>query len=85
MTLAPPRLAPPPALVKAVEGKLGEEVRLRRIRLKKESSGMVVQIDLGGTRAPDAELRAALGDVAQQHLGESAGVRLTYRYEVLIR
>ena len=46
---------------------------------------MVVQIDLGGTRAPDAELRAALGDVAQQHLGESAGVRLTYRYEVLIR
>ena len=23
--------------------------------------------------------------VAQQHLGESAGVRLTYRYEVLIR
>ena len=85
LTLAPPRLAPPPALVKAVEGKLDEEVRLRGIRLKKESSGMVVQIDLGGTRAPDAELRAALGDVAQQHLGESAGVRLTYRYEVLIR
>jgi hypothetical protein len=67
-----------------VEKKLGEEVRLRNIRLTKESSGMVVQIDLGGTRAPDAELRAALADVADRHLGESAGIRLTYRYEVLI-
>lgn len=85
LTLAPPRMAPPPALVKAVEEKLGEEIRLRKIRLKKEAGGMVVQIDLGGTRAPDAKLRAALGDVADQHLGESAGVRLTYRYEVLIR
>jgi uncharacterized membrane protein len=85
LALAPPRMAPPPALVKAVEEKLGDEVRLRKIRLKKESSGMVAQIDLGGTRAPDADLRAELGQVVDQHLGESAGVRLTYRYEVLIR
>jgi uncharacterized hydrophobic protein (TIGR00271 family) len=85
LALAPPRMAPPPALVKAVEEKLDEETRLRAIHLKRESSGMVVQINLGGTRAPDAKLRAELGELAQQHLGESAGVRLTYRYEVLIR
>jgi uncharacterized hydrophobic protein (TIGR00271 family) len=85
LTLAPPRLAPPPTLVTAVEKTLDEELRLRNIRLKKESSGMVVQIDLGGTRAPDAKVRAELSEIAHQHLGKSAGVRLTYRYEVLIR
>ena len=78
-------MAPPPSLVKAVEEKLGEEIRLRTIRLKRESTGTVIQIDLGGTPAPDAKLRAELGRVADQHLGESAGVRLTYRYEVLLR
>jgi hypothetical protein len=71
--------------VNAVEETLHEELRLRKIGLKKESSGMVVQIDLGGTRAPDAKMRAELGEIVDQHLGESAGVRLTYRYEVLIR
>jgi uncharacterized hydrophobic protein (TIGR00271 family) len=85
LTLAPPPATPPPALVTAVEQALDEEIRLRQIRLRKEATGTVVQIDLGGTRAPDAELRAALGRIADQHLGESAGVRLTYRYEVLIR
>jgi uncharacterized membrane protein len=85
LTLAPPPTAPPAALVKAVEETLDEEIRLRKIHLRKEPGGMVAQIDLGGTRAPDAELRAALGEVVDQHLGKSAGVRLTYRFEVLIR
>jgi len=30
-------------------------------------------------------MRAELSEIADQYLGESAGVRLTYRYEVLIR
>jgi hypothetical protein len=85
LTLAPPPTEPPAVLVRALEETLDEEVRLRKIRLRKEPGGTVVQIDLGGTRAPDAKLRAALSDVVDQHLGESAGVRLTYRFEVLIQ
>jgi uncharacterized membrane protein len=85
LALAPPPTEPPAVLVKAVEETLDEELRLRKIHLRQEPGGLVAQIDLGGTREPDAELRAALADVVDQHLGESAGVRLTYRFEVLIR
>jgi len=67
------------------EATLDDEIRLRKIRLRKEPGGAVAQIDLGGTRAPDAELRAALGEVVDQHRGRAARGRLTYRFEVLIR
>ena len=72
-------------LVEAVQSTLGDEARLRRMRLKKEEGSWVVQVDLGGTEAPDEQLRNARLRHAKEHLGEEAGVRVTYRYETVVR
>ena len=45
----------------------------------------VAGFQLGGTRPPDAGLREALLEHAKSHLGEEAGIRVSYRYEVLMR
>jgi uncharacterized membrane protein len=85
MTFVPPRLAPNRELVEAVENALTDDHRLRDIRLRKEPAGLTVQVDVGGVKLPDTGLKSKLRDVAQEHLGADAGVRLTFRYEGVAR
>jgi uncharacterized hydrophobic protein (TIGR00271 family) len=84
LAFAPPRLAPPRELDVSIARTLGDEARVRRTRLKWESGRWVVQVDVGGDEAPDLETRAELLELARQHLGEDAGVRLTFRHEFLL-
>jgi hypothetical protein len=46
---------------------------------------MNVQVDVGGDRLPDAMLQQRLAELAREHLGDEAGVRLTFRYETLLK
>ena len=85
LVFTPPLLDPPVELVEAVESELGDEYRLRRIRLDEEREGVGVQVDIGGPKLPDPELGQQLRDLAYVHLGEGATVLLTYRYENLVR
>ena len=85
LAFAPPLLDPPAELVEAVESALEDDFRLRHIRLDEERKGVGVQVDVGGSRLPDSELKQRLRDLAQEHLGEGATVRLTFRYETLVK
>ena len=85
LVFSPPLLAPPVELVEAVESALADDYRLRRIRLDGEREGVGVQVDVGGSRLPDTELQQRLRDIARDHLGEDATVRLTYRFEALVK
>jgi hypothetical protein len=38
-------------------------------------------VDLGGDRLPGAELRERLHELAREHLGAEATLRLTFRFE----
>jgi uncharacterized hydrophobic protein (TIGR00271 family) len=85
LALSPPLLDPPVELVEAVESALEDDFRLRRIRLDEGRKGVGLQVDVGGARLPDAELKQRLRGLAQEHLGEEATVRLTFRYETLVK
>jgi uncharacterized hydrophobic protein (TIGR00271 family) len=85
LTFSPPLLDPPGELTQAVERALTDEYRLRRIRLQSQFGVKNLQVDLGGPELPDALLKQRLGEIARDHLGEKAGVRLTFRYEVLLK
>jgi uncharacterized hydrophobic protein (TIGR00271 family) len=85
LVFSPPLLAPPVELVEAVESALADDYRLRRIRLDGEHAGVGVQVDIGGSRLPDTELQQRLRDIARDHLGKDATVRLTYRFEALVK
>jgi uncharacterized hydrophobic protein (TIGR00271 family) len=85
LTVAPPTLAPPAALVEAVEEVLADEYRLRDIRLRREPAALNMQVDLGGTQLPELVLRNRLREVARTHMGGETGVRLTFRYETLVK
>jgi uncharacterized hydrophobic protein (TIGR00271 family) len=85
LTVAPPTLAPPAALVEAVEEVLADEYRLRDIRLRREPAALNLQVDLGGTQLPELVLRNRLREVARTHMGGETGVRLTFRYETLVK
>jgi hypothetical protein len=88
LTIAPPRSAPPPELVAAVDLHLethrgDAQLRARRLRLKWDANGnLVLQIDLGGARNLTPEARRELLEIARAHLGEDTRVRLTFRHEV---
>ena len=84
--IAPPLLQAPAGLVQAVENRLvDDEFRLRRIRLLREHGALNMQVDVGGSRLPDAMLQQSLAELAREHLGEESGVRLTFRYETLVK
>jgi uncharacterized membrane protein len=85
LAIVPPRLHAPAELVQAVEDVLAEEYRLRRIRLNRELGTMNVQVDIGGSSLPDASLKQRLGKLARKHISENSGVRLTFRYETLVK
>jgi uncharacterized hydrophobic protein (TIGR00271 family) len=85
LAIVPPRLQPPTELVQAVEDVLTDEYRLRHIRLHRELGAMNVQVDVGGSSLPDVLLKQRLGNLARKHIGEDAGVRLTFRYETLVK
>jgi uncharacterized hydrophobic protein (TIGR00271 family) len=85
LTLVPALLDPPVEMVEAVETALADDYRLRRIRLDEEREGLGVQVDVGGSRLPDAELKQQLQDIAHEYLGKDASVLLTFRYEVMVR
>jgi uncharacterized hydrophobic protein (TIGR00271 family) len=85
LAIVPPLLQAPAELVQAVEDVLAEEHRLRRIRLNRELGTTNVQMDIGGSSLPDARLKQRLGELARKHIGENAGVRLTFRYETLVK
>jgi len=86
--IAPPRSAPPPLLVDAIESHLGAhsfegQLRARRLRLKWDSSGgLILQVDLGGGQHLTPEARRELLEIARGHLGKDTEVRLTFRHEV---
>jgi hypothetical protein len=85
LVFSPPLLAPPVELVEAVESALADDYRLRRIRLDGEREGVGVQVDVGGSRLPDTQLKQQLRGIARDHLGKDATVRLTYRFEALVK
>ena len=85
LTFSPPLLQPPAGLRQAVKNTLPDELRLRRMRLHEESGVMNVQVDVGGSVLPDHALGQRLGKLARKHLGEGTGVRLTFRYETLVK
>jgi hypothetical protein len=86
--IAPPRSAPPPLLVDAIESHLAAhsfegQLRARRLRLKWDSSGgLILQIDLGGAQHLSPEARRELLDITRSHLGKHTELRLTFRHEV---
>jgi uncharacterized hydrophobic protein (TIGR00271 family) len=82
LIFAPPNVAPKQELVSAVQDSLSDEYRLRQIRLRRQPTGHYLQIDIGGSRLPDRLLQERLRDIARVHLGEYAGVRLSFQYEV---
>ena len=84
LTFAPPRLAPPPALVAEIERELDPGTRVRHIRLANEAEGVVVQVDLGGGTPPDAALAEELLRLTREHLGPETAVRLTHRFEMRV-
>ena len=85
LTFTPPLLQPGRDLIEAVETTLADDYRLRRIRLGSEIGVKNLQVDLGGAQLPDSVLRDRLKMIARLHLGEKAGVRLTFRYEVFVK
>ena len=85
LSFAPPLLQAPAELVQAVESTLDDQLRLRRIRLQKAHGALEVQVDLGGSRLPDAQLQGRLAELARRHIGEETAVRLTFRYETLLK
>jgi len=86
LVFAPPLMQAPAGLVQAVESMLvDDEFRLRRIRLHREHAALNVQVDVGGSRLPDTMLQQSLAELAREHLGEETGVRLTFRYETLVK
>jgi hypothetical protein len=85
LSFAPPLLQTPAELVQAVESTLDDQLRLRRIRLQKAHGALEVQVDLGGSRLPDAQLQGRLAELARRHIGEETAVRLTFRYETLLK
>lgn len=85
LAISPARVTPPGSLVKAIEASLHPETRLRDVRLRRETGGMVVQVDLGGARPPDDAARAHLLAVVREQMGPATGLRITHRYEVLVR
>jgi uncharacterized hydrophobic protein (TIGR00271 family) len=85
LTFVPPLQTPKRDLIEAVETTLKDDYRLRRIRLQSEFGVKNLQMDLGGTQMPDNVLREALKGIATEHLGETAGVRITFRYEAFVK
>lgn len=85
LTFAPPLLEPPRELIREVESMLADEYRLRRIRLHRDPKSLNLQVDVGGSRPPDSVLRGRLRGITQEHLGKDTAVRLTFRYETLIK
>jgi uncharacterized hydrophobic protein (TIGR00271 family) len=84
VAVSPPMSAPPLALVKAVETVLGDDYRLRDVRLKREGRP-VLQIDLGGSIQDHPNFHGQLLVVAREYLGQNATVRLTYRHEAELK
>jgi len=84
IVLAPPPSTPPHDLVEAVTRVLGDDYRLRNMRVRTEQSGPVVQMDLGGPTPPPPELQAQLSRATEEHFGKPAGVRMTYRHETTV-
>lgn len=84
LTFFPPLVQAPTDLVEAVENILIDEYRVREIKIVRFNGHKILQLDLGGEKKPEPELKEYLGEVARSHLGENAGIRLTYRYEVEI-
>jgi hypothetical protein len=80
LTAFPPRYAPPLDLVEAVEALIGDEHRVRKIRIKDEG-GPLLQIDVGGALGDHPVMTEELRALAKEYLGEEAAVRLTYRHE----
>jgi hypothetical protein len=85
LTFYPPRLAPPVEVIQEVEGLLVNDYRLREIRLQRQFGLLKVQMDIGGSRLPDSLLKQQLGTIARKHLGKDVAVRLTFRYETLVK
>jgi uncharacterized hydrophobic protein (TIGR00271 family) len=84
VALSPPIAAPPRNLIEAIEAELGEEYRVREVRLKQEEGRKVLQVDLGGSIREHPTFGPTLSAIAKQYLGEKTVVRLSYRHEVLI-
>jgi uncharacterized hydrophobic protein (TIGR00271 family) len=85
LAVSPPHLAPDKELVEAVESALPPEYRLRDITIRRDFKGVKLQVDLGGTKLPDDSLQQALRDIAHDYLNQDAHLRLTCRFETLVR
>lgn len=85
LTFSPPLLQPDQDLIDAVETTLADDYRLRLVRLYSERGVKNLHVDLGGAQLPDTVLGDRLRMIARVHLGEKAGVRMTFRYEVIVK
>ena len=81
IALAPPPSTPPQELMEAVAELLGDDYRLRDMRVRNEPSGTVLQIDLAGAEPPTKEVADQLRETSKTHLGEPAKMRMTYLHE----
>ena len=79
-----PRLLDVESYRAGLEAAIGENNRVRDVRIKHEG-GPVLQIDLGGSLHQHPDMGDQLRALAKEHLGENAVVRVTYRHETLIR
>jgi uncharacterized hydrophobic protein (TIGR00271 family) len=85
LVYVPPTLAPERELVEDIENLIADQYRLRDIRIRREPEGLKVQVDVGGSQFPDSVLQQRLGEISRTHLGKATGVRLTFRYEAVVR
>jgi uncharacterized hydrophobic protein (TIGR00271 family) len=87
IAFSPPIHAPSKKLVQAVESELGDEFRLRNVGFRRATGTLnqYLQVDVGGSRLPDADLKERLLEIVQKHAGEKVGLRMTFQYEDVVR
>jgi uncharacterized membrane protein len=85
LAFAPPLNEPPTRLVTEIESTLTDDFRLRDVRLSRKARKLSVQVDVGGAQLPDSSLKERLGNIARKHLGEKTELRLTFRYEAVLK
>jgi hypothetical protein len=87
VTFSPPLYAPPKKLVHEVLTILSDDYRLRHIGVRRMNRGMnaSLQVDVGGSQLPSPALKQQLRKIARKHMAEDIGVRLTFRYEAMVK